>query len=138
MLDRFVNNSDLAKLLLRLSVGGLMLFHGINKLQHGYGFVEKMLEKAHLPGYLSHGILVGEVLAPILIVLGLYTRFAALMQVAVMVMAIYLVHTGDMFRLTEHGAYALELQGLYLFGALALFFLGAGRYRPGKGKGVWS
>ncbi|MDP8305564.1 MAG: DoxX family protein [Candidatus Chlorobium antarcticum] len=138
MLDRFVNNSDLAKLLLRLSVGGLMLFHGINKLQHGYGFVEKMLVKANLPGYLSHGILIGEVLAPLFIVLGLYTRFAALMQATVMVMAVYLVHTGDLFRLTEHGGYALELQALYLFGAVAIFFLGAGRYSLGKGKGVWS
>lgn len=138
MFDRAFNNADAGKLLLRLSVGGLMLFHGINKLQHGYGFIEKMLLKASLPGYLSHGILVGEILAPLMIVLGFNTRAAALVEAFVMVMAVYLVHMGDLWSFTEHGAYALELQALYLFGSLAIFFLGAGRYSLGGSNGRWN
>ena len=43
-----------------------------------------------------------------------------------MVFAIVLVHTGELFMLTQHGGWALELQGLYLFGALAILFLGSG------------
>ncbi len=35
MIDRFVNNSDLGKLILRVLVGTLLFFHGVNKLQHG-------------------------------------------------------------------------------------------------------
>jgi putative oxidoreductase len=137
MIDRFVNNSDLGKLLLRISVGFMMLFHGVNKLQHGYGFVEQMLVKAGFPGYLSHGILVGELLAPLFMVLGLYTRQAALLQAFVMVMAIYLVHTKELFSVTAHGGYALELQVLYFFGFLAVFFLGAGRFTVSRGRGSW-
>ena len=137
MLDKLVNNADLGKLLLRLSVGGLMLFHGIDKLQNGYGFVEKMVARADLPALLAHGVLVGEVLAPILILLGLYTRLAALAEATVMVMAIWLVHPGDLFKLGDHGAHALELQALYLFGSLAIFFLGAGRYGFAEGGGLW-
>ena len=53
VVDRFVNNSDLGKLILRLLVGLLLLFHGIDKLQHGYGFVEQMLVKTGFPGYFS-------------------------------------------------------------------------------------
>lgn len=137
MIDRFVNNSDLGKLLLRASLGIMMLFHGVNKLQHGYGFVEQMLVKAGFPGYLSHGILVGELLAPLFMVLGLYTRQAALLQAFVMVMAIYLVHTKELFSVNAHGGYALELQVLYLFGSLAVFFFGAGRFNVSRGNGPW-
>lgn len=137
VIDRFVNNGDLGKLLLRVSIGIMMLFHGVNKLQAGYGFVEKMLVKAGFPGYFSHGILVGELLAPLFMVLGLYTRQAALLQAFVMIMAIYLVHTKELFSVTAHGGYGLELQVLYLFGSLAVFFLGAGKFRVSSGSAQW-
>lgn len=137
MIDRFVNNSDFGKLILRVLVGTLLFFHGVNKLQHGYGFVEQMLVKAGFPGYLSHGILVGELLAPFFMILGLYTRQAALVQVVVMAMAIYLVHTKELFSVTAHGGYALELQAFYLFGSLAVFFFGAGRFTVTRRGGLW-
>ncbi|TCD47311.1 DoxX family protein [Chlorobium sp. N1] len=137
MLERFVNNSDLGKLLLRFSVGGLMLFHGIHKIRHGYAFLGGMLEKADLPAYLSHGILFGEIVAPILIVLGVYTRPAALVEAFVMVMAVYLAHSKDLTSFSQHGGYALELQFLYLLGSLAVFFLGAGKFAFSKGGSIW-
>jgi putative oxidoreductase len=138
MIERLINNNDLGKLLLRLSVGGLMLFHGFYKLQHGYGFVSGLLVKRGLPGYISYGTLAGELLAPLLIVLGIYTRPAALVEAFSMAMAIYLVHTGQLFSLDQHGGYALELQALYLFGSIAIFFFGAGRYSFSRGSGLWN
>lgn len=138
MFDRSFNSADFGKLLLRLCVGGLMLFHGIHKLQHGYGFVEKMLLNNALPGYLSHGILVGEVLAPLMVLLGFATRIAALVESFVMVMAIYLVHMDELWSFGQHGGYALELQAMYFFGSLALVFLGAGRYSLGGLNGRWN
>ena len=36
-------NSDLGKLLLRISIGGLMIFHGVSKLLHGHDFIQGML-----------------------------------------------------------------------------------------------
>ena len=44
-----------------------------------------------------------------------------------MVVAIYLAHMGELFSLTSSGGWALELQGMFLFGALAMMFLGSGR-----------
>ena len=137
MLERMVNNSDFGKFILRVTVGSLMLFHGLHKLQHGYAFVAQLLVQARLPGYLSHGILIGELIAPLFMVLGIYTRPAALLQVFVMAMAVYLVHSKELFSVTEQGSYALELQALYLFGALAVFFFGAGRYSASHGGGLW-
>jgi putative oxidoreductase len=138
LIERLMNNSDLGKLLLRLPVGGLMLFHGLNKLQTGYGFVAQLLVKAHLPAWISHGIIIGEVIAPVLIVLGIFTRPAALAEAFGMAMAVYLVHRGQLYSFGEHGAYALELQALYFFGALAVMFLGAGRYSASRGRGPWN
>ena len=39
----FLRNNDLGLLLLRLTIGGLMLFHGIHKLVSGVGFISGML-----------------------------------------------------------------------------------------------
>lgn len=137
MIDRIIHNNDLGKLLLRVPVGGLMLFHGIHKLKNGLGFIEKTLADAGFPAYLSYGVLLGEVLAPLLIILGILSRPAALLQAFVMVAAIYLVHTGELFSLTQHGGHALELQFLYLFGSLAVVFLGSGKYSVSRGRGLW-
>ena len=137
MIDRIIQNNDLGKLLLRFSVGGLMLFHGIHKLESGLDFIEKSLVDAGLPAFLSYGVLVGEILAPLLVVLGILSRPAALLEAFVMVMAVYLVHAGELFSLTQHGGHALELQFLYLFGSLAIVFLGSGKYSVSRGRGLW-
>ena len=134
----FMNNNDLGKLLIRLCVGGLMLFHGVHKLIHGHAFIASKLQAAHLPTWLVAGVPIGEVFAPLLIVLGIYTRPAALVEAFLMGMAVWLVHTGQLTALNEQGGYALELQTFYFFGSIALFFLGAGRYSVSRGVGQWN
>lgn len=85
-------NPDLAKLLLRLCVGGLMLFHGIFKITHGADVYVGMLESKGLPGLMAYGVYIGEVLAPLLIILGYQVRISALIVAFTMFMAIYLVY----------------------------------------------
>ena len=70
--------ADLGKLLLRILVGGLMLFHGVDKVMHGTGPVAEDLTSHGLPGFLASGLYVGEILAPLLILAGAWTRLAAL------------------------------------------------------------
>ncbi len=120
--------NDVGKLLLRVTVGGLVLLHGLFKLGAGPGFIVKMLAAHGLPGALGYLVYVGEILAPALLIAGVWTRAAAAVVVVNMVIAILLVHTGQFFQLSNQGGWALELQGLYLFGALAILLLGAGRY----------
>ncbi|MBN1928286.1 MAG: DoxX family protein [Chlorobiaceae bacterium] len=130
-----MKNDDLGKLILRLCVGGLMLFHGVHKLIYGHGFIASKLKAVGLPQFLIAGVPLGEVVAPLLIIFGLYTRPAALLLAFVMGMAVWLVHMGQLTALGPHGGYALELQAFYFFGALAVAFFGAGRYgvaKPGK------
>ena len=58
------------KLILRLTVGGLMLFHGIHKVLHpeSLNFISSNLETAGLPGMLAYGVYVGEIVAPLMII----------------------------------------------------------------------
>ena len=121
---------DAGRLLLRLAVGGLMLFHGVFKLHPGHGVEPirlKVLAK-QLPGLVTYGVYLGEIIAPLLLIAGVATRPAALVMAFNMTMAIWLVHTADIFRVAPTGGWRLELEILYMVGALAIALLGPGRF----------
>jgi putative oxidoreductase len=122
-------SEDLGKLILRFAVGGLLLFHGIFKLQHGVDWIMPLLANFGLPGFLAYGSYLGEVLAPILLLVGWQVRIAALAVAFDLFMAIVLALRGRAFSIREGGGgWAIELEVFFILGALALFFLGGGRY----------
>ena len=125
------NMEDAGKLLLRAVLALMLLFHGLSKLAGGIGFITGMLEAAGLPAVFGYGVYVGEVVAPLLMLVGLFTRAAALVVAVNMIVAVLLAHTGQFFTLNETGGWALELQGMYFGAALAVALLGAGRYSLG-------
>ncbi|HIV49416.1 MAG TPA: DoxX family protein [Candidatus Helicobacter avicola] len=122
---------DLGKLILRLCVGGLMLFHGIFKLQYGIDGVSGLLESKGLPTFMAYGVYVGEVLAPLLILIGYQVRIAALVEIFTMLVAIYSLFGFSIFGLDDTGGWIIEHQLLYILPCLALFFMGGGRYGIG-------
>ncbi|TWT48473.1 DoxX family protein [Botrimarina hoheduenensis] len=128
MITECCRSADAGKLLLRLTVGGLMLFHGADKLHHGAGGIEGLLASQGLPAAMAYGVYVGEVIAPALLVVGFLTRSAGAIMAFNMLVAVLLAHRGDLLSVTEHGGWALELQALYLFGAAAIALLGPGRW----------
>ena len=119
---------DLGKLILRLTVGVLMLLHGVAKISGGVGGIGGMLQSVGLPAALAYGAYVGEVLAPLLVIIGFYARIGALIMVVNMLFAIGLAHMKDIFLLTKTGGWAIELQAFFLFTALAVALIGPGRY----------
>jgi putative oxidoreductase len=135
---RIPATDDAGKLVLRAVLAILILFHGVSKLIGGVGFIAGMLAKASLPAGIAYLVYIGEVIAPLLILIGLYTRAAALVVVVNMIVALLLVHTGQFFTLSNTGGWALELQGMYLGSAVALALLGAGRYSIGGAGGRWN
>lgn len=122
---------DRGKLVLRVLLAVLILFHGVSKLIGGIGPISGMLMKAGLPGAFGYVVYIGEVVAPLLILVGVFTRAAALVVVVNMIVALVLVHTRQFFTLSDTGGWALELQGMYLGTAVAIALLGAGRYSLG-------
>lgn len=129
---------DVARLLLRLMLGALILLHGISKIRGGPGFILDIVEKAGLPEPFGYLVYVGEVVAPILVIIGLFTRAAALVIAINMIVAVLLVHIPQFFTLADTGGWALELQGLYVVVAVCVSLLGAGRYSVGGRHGVWN
>ena len=128
--------NDIGKLILRLVVGILLLFHGTAKLRHGIEFIVKTVQTHNLPEWFAYGVYAGEVLAPILLILGILTRPAAVLVVIDMVVAIALLVRGQAIQITpQTGALGGELPFLYLFGALAIAFLGSGRIAISRGRG---
>ena len=89
----FLRNNDLGLLLLRLTIGGLMLFHGIHKAVHGVSFIEGMLEGMGLPGWIAYGAILGELVSSLLIIAGAWTRVAAVIFSGTMLVAILMAHS---------------------------------------------
>jgi putative oxidoreductase len=120
-------NTDLGLLFVRIAVGALMLLHGIAKIGQTT-FIEGMLADKGLPAIMAYGVYLTEIVAPLLILVGFRTRLAAIAYVFGILFIIFLVHANAIFSLNENGGWAIELLGLYLFGAVALFFTGGGKY----------
>jgi len=122
-------NDAVGKLILRLTLGVLILFHGVSKiLNPGYlDFISKQLASIGLPAAIAYGVYFGEVLAPLMIILGVFARVGGLLVVVNMVFAMVLAHSHQLLTLSKSGGWALELQGFYLFCGIAIFFLGSGR-----------
>ncbi|HEY0662168.1 MAG TPA: DoxX family protein [Lysobacter sp.] len=119
---------DLGKLILRLALGVAILLHGIAKLTGGLAGIEDMLVARGLPGVLAYGALVGEVLAPLLVLVGFHARIGAVLIALNMLVALALVHAGELLQLNDQGGWAVELQGMFLFTAIAIALLGPGQY----------
>jgi len=129
------STSDLGKLVLRVTLGVLILFHGVAKLQGGLDMVSGMVAKTGLPAQVGYFVLIGEVVAPVLLIVGAWARLAALLAVVNMIVAVLLVHTSQLFTMSKTGGYGLELQAMYLFTALAVALLGAGAFSLGGTRG---
>lgn len=122
---------DIGKLVLRVSVALLILLHGITKLQNGIDGIAGMLGGYGLPAFIAYGVYLGEVVGPVLVIIGLFTRIGALLMVGNMLFAFGLAHLHELFSLGQSGGWALELQGMFLFGSISIALLGAGRYSVG-------
>lgn len=120
-------NTDLGLLIMRLSTGIMMLLHGIAKLLGGIAPIQSMVADKGLPVFISYAVFVGEIIAPILLIIGYRTRLSALVF-ALNCLAIMWFGGYSIFSLDRFGGWAAELPGLYLFAAITLFFTGAGKY----------
>ena len=121
-------NDAIGKLTLRVALGGAILMHGIAKLTGGIDFITKTVTAAGLPAFVAYGVYVGEVVAPLLVIFGFYSRIGAAIIGINMLFALGLVHGAEFFARNQTGGWALELQGMFLFTAIALALIGPGRY----------
>lgn len=123
-----IQNKETGLLIHRVSISLLILFHGIANMSSNYSFIKTLVSGIGLPEFIAYLVFIGEIMAPLLIMIGYRTRFASLLLAFNMLIAILMAHSADIFSLNQFGGWAIELQALYLFGAIAIIFLGAGKY----------
>ncbi len=118
-----LRNTDIAILLLRLGVGGLMLTHGIPKLIRLFGS-----EPIQFGDPIGIGVeaslaltVFSEVICSVLIIIGLGTRLASIPLFFTMVVAFFVVHAADPFQ-------RKELAFFFLIVYVVLFLTGSGKY----------
>lgn len=118
--------NDVALAILRIGFSGMLLTHGIPKinilLENPSGFADPLGVGNVVSLILA---LLGEVVAPIFIILGLKTRIAAILPLATMAVAAFVVHAQDSFAIKEKAL-------LYLIGFVVIALLGPGRYSVDK------
>jgi putative oxidoreductase len=125
---RLTHHPDAGKFLLRATVAILMLFHGVAKLQHGVGWIGDMLAASGYPAFIAYGVYFGEIIAPLFILFGVFTRPMAFIMAVNMLVATLMVGMGKFYTLTNVGAWALEIEAFYFFACLVIMLLGSGRF----------
>jgi putative oxidoreductase len=112
-------------LLLRLSVGVMMIHHGQEKLSDPQQFASTYVASLHLPFPLFFAYAAGfsELIGSWLVIFGLLTPLGALALTGTMAVAAYQhILTAGL------NIYVLELVALYLGASLAMLLIGPGRY----------
>lgn len=123
-------SEDLGRLLLRLGLGGMLLLHGVDKILHpaGIQFIARHVQDAGLPQFLTQGVYIGEIVAPLMLIFGIFSRIGGLLVAINMGFALFLVHRSQLLQLTEQGGWQLELQGMLLLCGLVIALIGGGRF----------
>ena len=115
--------TEIGLLLLRVLPGlGLLLAHGWTKLTRVPGIFESFPDPIGMGSAVSAGMAIfAEVVCALLVVVGLFTRFAAVPIVILLLVAAIVVHADDPWGKKE---FAL----IYCVPFLVLIFTGAGGY----------
>ncbi|WP_102226828.1 DoxX family protein [Acidimangrovimonas sediminis] len=126
MLD--TRTAPYAALILRLVTGALFLTHGLIKLlvftpagTAGY------FASLGLPGWLGYLTMAVEILGGIALILGLWTRIVAVIEVFPLLGAILFVHAANGFGFTNPGG-GWEYPALWMMAMIVLALLGDGAY----------
>ena len=127
------SGASLAILIGRILLAAMFVLAGFGKLTD-IGGTAGWFGSIGLPAPTIVAVLVGllELVAGLAIVVGFQTRIAALLVAVNMLFAIGLAHRAELFALNAGGGWAIELQGMFLFTAIAIALLGAGRFSLDK------
>lgn len=112
---------NVAMLLLRLSLGILMMHTGYNKLTHFSEYQDKFMNFLGMGSTLSLALVVfAEFFCSLFLIIGLFTRFSAIPLIVTMCVALFKAHNAEFF---GDG----QVAALFLTGYLVLLFVGPGR-----------
>ena len=115
------NAISISLLMLRLTLGGLMIPHGVQKLTRFAAKSSSFADPFHIGSPTSMALTIfAELFCAVFVVVGLMTRISTIPLIVVMSVAVFSAHHGKIFGEGEHAA-------LYLGGFIALLFAGPGK-----------
>jgi putative oxidoreductase len=116
------NSFSFAVLVLRLGAGSLMMInHGLDKLMHFAQKAPRFADPFHIGSTTSLSMVVfAEFFCAAFIILGLFTRLAAIPLIIGMSVALFFAHKGEFFGKGESA-------GLFLTCFIVLLFTGPGK-----------
>ena len=124
-----MKNFDLGILFVRLGLDICLFMHGFAKILHGVGGVKGILAKAGLPEIIAYSSYIGEVVALIMIILGIFSRIGALLITGTSLTIMCAYHgLGNLLELTNVGGFKAEILYLYIALSLCIIFNGSGKY----------
>lgn len=126
-------NIDFGLLIIRLTIGFLMAFYGLHKLQHfnemaSSGFWMKDVNLFGLTGKVPLALTIfAELFCSLFLILGLFTRLSLIPLLFCMG---FIVVVMNKFEIVSNGDNGMELNSAftYLMIYLALFLMGPGKY----------
>lgn len=117
-----INKYEVGTLILRVVLGLVFLFHGLDKFQSGIGNTVGWFESIGLPGLLAYAVALIEMVGGILLIIGLFSRIVSGLLVVIMAGAVITVNFAEGFL----GGYELDLALMAM--AIFIFLNGAKKY----------
>jgi putative oxidoreductase len=127
-------SEDFGKLVLRITLGALLLFHGMHMLLNGIAPIKAMVAAHNIPDVAAYGVYLGEIAAPLMVLLGVFARVGGALIAVNMVTAVLLAGMSQATVFNAIGGYGLELEAFYFWSAVAVMLLGAGRFAIAGGR----
>ncbi len=120
------NLPNLALAILRIGASGMLLTHGIPKIERLFADTITFPDPLGIGASTSLTLaIIGEVIAPIFILVGFRTKFAAILSTITMLVAALIHHSGDPFADKEKAL-------LFALIFLVVFLAGPGKYSIDK------
>ena len=114
---------DGAMLFFRVAVStSLIYIHGISKVADFDGLVAKIPDPLGIGTTMTAAAAVlGDFIAPLFVIFGLFTRFALIPMLGVTLVALFFVHASDPWTVKD-------VPLMYTLAYLLIFFMGPGKY----------
>ncbi len=112
---------NIAMLILRIGMGGLMIPHGYDKLVHFTQYKKDFMSFLGLGGTVSLALVVfAEFFCAIFLIMGVFTRLFAIPLIIEMFVVVFKAHKGEIFGDGEHGM-------LFIAGYIVILLCGPGK-----------
>jgi putative oxidoreductase len=105
-----MNRTAVVTIIMRVVLGIIFVFHGVDKFQMGLSNVEAWFSSIGIPGFLAYVVAVLELVGGVMLILGLFTRYVSGLFVVLLIGAIITAKlSGGLLGNGQGAGYELDL-----------------------------